>query len=341
MTPEQSPLPSGSVVAADQPPAAAAVDRVPFFVVGADRSGTTLLRLMLNAHPRLRIPRETHFLTDLMDALPPDRPLRAEEVEQAYTIISTHEWWPQWGADTETLRKTLLALAQPSLAEVIDAVYRRVNNPDGKPRWGDKTPIYIRDIRRLHAVFPAAKFVHVIRDGRDVCVSLRQVAWWGRNILKRAYYWSTSVRRGRDAGAALGPDRYLEITYEALVLDAEGTLRRVCAFLDEAYDPCMAEYYRGAADEIAPGEQAIHAKTLRPPQPADVGRWPAELNGVDVAAFELVAGETMDLVGYARKYPALAPWSRLLGRMRRALGPSVRPLRDRLVTAIPALRQHI
>lgn len=273
----------------------------PFFLVGADRSGTTLLRLMLNEHPRLHVPRESYFLTDLMNALPLRDALSDGQIEIAIRAILDQPHWRDWEIDDDALVAALRPLAGVELCRLIHAVFE-LSNDRRKPRWGDKTPRYVQEIARLHVVFPHARFVHLIRDGRDVCISLRNVGWHGQTSFEVAEYWARSVTAGIEQGRRLGPDLYLEMNYESLVLETESALRRVCGFLGEPYDPIMLNYASHAKRNIAAHELAYHTKVSRLPQESDVQRWKRELPVQQVALFEAYAGDVMDAVGQPRLF---------------------------------------
>jgi len=315
-------------------------DSSPFFIVGADRSGTTFLRLMLNEHPRLRIPQESHFLIDLMNEFPFDCILQPEDIEKVFELITEHPRWEYWDVENFALRELLFSLKLPTLPETIDAIYRNLNSK-GKHRWGDKTPIYIREIKRIHQLFPDSKFIHIIRDGRDVCASLQNVRWWGKYTAKWAYYWQKSVNLGRNAGEKLGTAYYIEVKYEDLVLDTEKILKKICRFIGEEYDERMLSFYKKSFKEIPKVEQKIHTKTLRSPRATDVCRWPKELSLIQIAVIEIVAGKMLDYSGYPRKFPGLYIVTKLLDLLRSILAPIFLPLRNYIIRKFPTLRHYI
>ncbi|WP_071590739.1 sulfotransferase [Synechococcus sp. PCC 7336] len=282
-------------------------DNTPFFIVGSDRSGTTMLRLMLNMHSRLRIPRESWFIPELMDSFSIDRPLTPQEVKDAFQLIANHRRWQEWEISNDELMAVLTNLNQPTLSELIDAIFRHCSNPLGKPRWGDKTPKYVHEVLRLHELFPNAKFIHVIRDGRDVCLSLGGVGWYGHSIEDIANYWSHSVTSGISAGNELGGKYYLQINYEDLVLKTEAMLKNICHFLGEHYEPELNHFYLKSSGEISPWEKenSIHSKVSRPPSPSDINRWKTAMSKVHLAIFEAYAGSAMDTVGQKRYFSGL------------------------------------
>ena len=110
------------------------VNEQPFFVVGCPRSGTTLLRVILDEHPRLAIPQESWFVVDLMDALPRTSPLTKGQVEEAFELIARHHRWAAWGISDPDLKDALERLDGPALGELIAAVFELHASRRGKPR---------------------------------------------------------------------------------------------------------------------------------------------------------------------------------------------------------------
>lgn len=279
----------------------------PFFVIGSGRSGTTLLRLMLNMHSRLRVPRESGFLIPLLEALPAYGPLAETQLSAAYEIVRNHPRWPDWECADPVLHRAIYTNPGSSLAEVIDRIFRECSGMRNKLHWGDKTPKNSLYVAQLDEVFPAGKFIHVVRDARDVYVSMREARWFEGNTRRIARYWSgmtLDALRGR----ALGPGRYLEIHYEALVSTTEQVLREVCAFLGVAFEEGMLQFYQTADQETAPWEQSLHQKTRSPVCGDRVGRWRSEISTKELWVLEAYAGETMRRVGQT---PELTRWSRL------------------------------
>ncbi|HET8600730.1 MAG TPA: sulfotransferase [Segeticoccus sp.] len=213
----------------------------PIFVVGCQRSGTTMLRLMLDSHRNISCGPETRFLADL------ERVVGADWPRLSRYGFSQEEW--------------LVRIAQ--FFGGIQSDYARAN---GKTRWADKSPRYALSIDFLCRVFPDAQFVHVIRDGRDVAVSHRKrFGYWSG--LKSTVKWPRYIATARAAAADLPSDRYLEIRYEDLVGDTEPALRRLFGFLGEEWDPSVLNfdkqrhdvpdrYHRQAKERRGRGEDA-------------------------------------------------------------------------------------
>lgn len=270
-------------------------DGAPFFIVGHPRSGTTLLRFMLSAHPRLFVPDETGFVPFL-----PGDPQRELTVGQVAAVLERigrlNRFWAGMVTDVDGFYAGL----QPrTLVGVLDALYCRRIAPHAAVRWGDKTPLYVQYVPRLRAIWPQAQVIHVVRDGRDAALSaLRK---WGqeRRYMDMTYLlhnWVRNVRTGQREGARLGSD-YLEIRYEALVRQPEGTLRTVCAFLGEAYVPQMLAFAE-LAQRVGGGVDD-HVEVQRPLSVESIGRWERDMRAFDRQLAQRIAGPLLAELGYA------------------------------------------
>lgn len=273
-------------------------DNTPFFILGAARSGTTMLRLMLNRHSRLAIPFESHFLRQIFAELPAHRPLEMPEVERMVDIVTGERNFQTWHLDDMQVRQELIQRAPASLAELVDALYRMEIAPSGKPRWGDKTPYYYVCWRELMGLFPGSRLVHIIRDGRDVTLSLERVGWHGPTAADRARYWQERVEMAQAAARELGPERNMIIRYEELVLNTRVTLELVCAFLQEEFEPEMLNFFTDAEQHICDIDGDVHHKVKRAPQPEDVGRWQREMPIARQNEFEAIAGGGLRAMSY-------------------------------------------
>jgi hypothetical protein len=279
-------------------------------VVGVGRSGTTLLRLMLDAHPELAIPPETGFLLPLFERSA-DLPALAP-CELARLVTGFHTWG-DFGLPAAGYERELLRLDPFSLADGVRLFYRLYARRHGKSRWGDKTPVYGRHLPAVRQLLPESRFVHLLRDGRDVALSLRSV-WFApaHDITGLARYWAEQVELSRAAGELLGG--YLEVRYEDLVTAPKPTLRSICRFLGLTYDRAMArpherapERLREIQDQTLPDGQgrisreqrlAQHPNLLLPPDPRRLGRWRTEMTAAERSEFAGVAGPLLRQLGY-------------------------------------------
>jgi hypothetical protein len=279
------------------------------FIVGCPRSGTTLLRLMLDAHPLIAIPPETHFIIDLLDLDPADPEVRMH----FFRATVQGPRWMDFHLDADTFRQHLEAIEPFTIDAGLRVFYRLYADRRGKPRWGDKTPEYGSHMARISDLLPAARFVHVVRDGRDVACSLRTV-WWGPgdHFEAHASFWHARVTECRRQGA-LCP-YYYEVQFETLVHEPETTIRKVCQFLELPYSALMLEYHRTAAERMAELSDTlrpdgtvigrredrlrIHERTQHPPDRDRVGRWRSELTARQIERVQQVAGPLLSELGY-------------------------------------------
>jgi Sulfotransferase family len=282
------------------------------FVVGVTRSGTTLLRLMLDAHPEMAVPPETHFVLDVIRAFKAG-PVTAEGFVD---IVTSHRRWPDFGLEPAALRERVAELSPLEPGEALRTFYRLYAERAGKLRWGDKTPGYLRRMRAIERVLPEARFVHLIRDGRDVAVSITGLHFGPQTVQDAAERWARRIRRARRQGAKVRS--YTEVRYEDLVADPEPTLRRICGIIELHWDDAMLEYHQRAPErlseitrdlrrgkesregEVIPADQrvAIHERASRPPQSDRVGRWRSEMSEADRQVFARTAGDLLEELGY-------------------------------------------
>jgi hypothetical protein len=216
-------------------------------IVGAPRSGTTLLRLMLDAHPELAIPPETGFLPALAQAQPESSPGLLTRVMTCFPPDAPG--WRDFGVSDADLTAAIAATVNPGPADAARCFYRLYAARFGKARWGDKTPAYAFNIPEIEAMLPEAAFIHIIRDGRDAALSLRQL-WFAPSQDARALarHWQDFVTAARQGGGCCR--RYLELRFEALIADPQPQLRRICDFLALSWHPEMATPHQRAASRL-------------------------------------------------------------------------------------------
>lgn len=194
----------------------------PIFVVGCQRSGTTMLRLMLDSHPRISCGPETRFL-------------------EGFEPILTDDWkrLSQYGlSEEEWIRR---------IRGFFEGIQQDYAASKGKERWADKTPRYALSLPLVLRVFPDAQIVHVIRDPRDVAVSHRKrFGYW--SCLKSTVKWPKYVGTARRDTRSLPADSYREVRYEALVGQPEETLRDLLAWLGEEWDPSILDFDKARHD---------------------------------------------------------------------------------------------
>lgn len=297
----------------------------PIFVVGCPRSGTTLLEMILNGHPRLAVAHELSFPAGLAPRRlrPWDRPANADDV-------IGHPRFDRLELDPEIVRAAVREAAPTTYADFIDAVLRAWARGQGKQRWGDKNPGYLGAIPLLARTFPDSQFIHVIRDGREVAAALEARTWGPPSAVTGAFWWRFKVAHGRRDGRRLPPERYLELRLDRLVADPQGELRLVCEYLGEQYAPEMLHYHERFRDQELKDSRTHLAK---PPTPG-LRDWTAGLSSLQQRGVESACRPLLTRLGYAtprRSWVALAyAWGVGVSEVARALPAAIaRRLRPR------------
>lgn len=267
-----------------------------FFVIGAQRSGTTLLRLMLNSHPDLAIPEEGTFWMPLLRDCGKNvhAPIPKPVLENYLRYINKNSQFKLWLLDDSTVRQAALNAEHITLAELMRLYYGAYMQLQGKTRVGDKTPSFFRMIPMLNKLFPMAKFIHIVRDGRDIYLSLRKMGCKD-NISVGAMEWGYKFKKAQSDLAALDPSRVFTLRYEDLLLDPAGRLQEICTFLSAEYDPSMLDFWKNSGKFIG----AHHSTKIFGPISADnVNKWKTRMAPSEVSRFQKVVGSKLQDLGY-------------------------------------------
>jgi len=264
----------------------------PVFIVGSPRSGTSLLRNMLNRHPSLAICGETHFDHYVYKRRRAFGDL--SNLENRQRLVNEYlsvQRIRRLGLDVPSLREKLVreATSYPALFAGVAGSYAA---SVGKERWGEKTPQHARIAELLCEWFPGAAILHIVRDPRDAVASLQRMPWAPNSVIRNARNWLACNVAARKSSHRR---EYLLVRYETLVAQPERELARICGHLDEDYVPAMlAADHSGLAP--APWTRRAH----EPVTVARVGTWQEELTARDAALIEWVVGPHLQSFGYPR-----------------------------------------
>jgi hypothetical protein len=273
----------------------------PLLILGVRRSGTTLLRVMLDRNPELAVPDESYFVPQLAH-----RHGGRPEIETFLDDVRRLTTLREWGISAADVRERV----RPgmTIGELVGAVYEAYAAKQGKARWGDKTPMYMQHLGLLERLFPSARYVHLVRDGRDAAQSFLSMpagvvteSWHHpRSVADFACQWRTEVQAACALGRRVGA-RYHEVRYELLVAAPEAELRPICAFAELPFEPSMLDY-AGAVDL----SEKPHQQSLAKPPTAGLRDWRETMTAADVRAFEEIAGDVLADLGYDLRHPELA-----------------------------------
>ena len=275
----------------------------PFFLVGFQRSGTTLLRLMMNAHPEIGIPHDSAELW-LRYRKQLDKYDHLRTVQSAIALIQDLlaepriEAW-QTPLPKEALLSEPLPTNFPAIMDRFHQVYVRFH---GKKFWGDKNTGNLTELDQLNVMFPACKIIHLIRDGRDCALShgSEEYVYGYENVLRVAKEWKNQVTLCRKMGAMLPSERFYELRYEDLITNSESELKGVCDFLQISFSPRMLNYYKDVKRHVPEGRRSLWPLLDKPPVTSNAFKWKSSMKLGDLAVFERVAGSLLEEVGYER-----------------------------------------
>lgn len=273
----------------------------PLIVLGVSRSGTTLLRVILDRSPGLAIPDESFFVPLLARR---DRRVDPGRFLDDLARIPTLR---DWGLSPDEVAPRLER--DMPIGAAIAAVFEAYAAREGKPRWGDKTPMYMRHLDLLDDLFRDAQYVHLIRDGRDAALSFLELPegtftrTWAHPASPRGFAceWLVEVEAARALGARVGEKRYLEVRYEELVAEPEPVVAGICDFAGVPFEPAMVDYV--GRTEVA---RKRHQQRLAQPPTVGVRDWRDDMSEEDVLGFEGIAGDLLTELGYERRSPGPA-----------------------------------
>lgn len=298
------------------------------FIVGCLRSGTTMLRHVVDAHPQIAIVNETQWLPRLyrhracVDGLDADGTASPAIIAE----LLQQERFSRLEVSSADL-KGIFAVGQLiPYAELVSRVLDAHGRAQGKDLVGEKSPGYVRFLPILHELWPRAKIVHLIRDGRDVCLSL--LSWkpekvartvglfssWQRDpIITAAVWWEWHVRLGQEMAHVLGPDLYREVRYEDLVSNPTEECARLCTFLGLGYDDAMLRFHERHHGDGAPPRRGPGLAVT-----PGLRNWRSEMTDSDIRRFEAAAGDILDELGCERVSDATAEQRARADEVRRA-----------------------
>jgi len=269
-----------------------------FFIVGAPRSGTTLVQAIISAHPRICVPPETDFFD--VYRMPPE----AVRSEQAWNRWLTRwlasDRWRDQQLDEGEFRRRISATDRSERA-VFLLFAEMTAERTGRERVGEKSPSHYKAVEHIASLFPGAKFIHMIRDPRDVVASRLNTGYTKPvSAARHAQSWRRAIRAHFELSRTMPADRYTEVRYEQVISDTEGTARELCRFLGEEFSPEMLLFHTRDKSGFAKREERWKSGTRRPIYADSVGRYARKLKPRQIAAVECVVANEMKQLGYER-----------------------------------------
>lgn len=256
-------------------------DKDLFYIVGVGRSGTTLLMSMLNAHPQIGTPPETHFVTNHMLGR---RRVTLASCRQALQIDHRIS---RLGLDVSDILAPFRDSATVAWVDVYLRMLDLWKQEHGVDLVGEKAPKYVQHLRELHAIRPGAKVIHLIRDPRAVFLSRRKAAWSADHPdWRHLVAYAVQYAEGRASGPKLFGENYREILYEQLISQPELELGKLCNFLGLPYNQSMLRFSDTAGDIISDDEWDWKREAAGPLLTGNAEKWRGELSEREIALVE-------------------------------------------------------
>lgn len=291
----------------------------PIFILGAPRSGTTLLRVMLNSHSALVIPHEFPLVERVIDRFKTDR-IPREDIEIFVNTQFQDQHFLDWKLSERDLMNQF-GEALHSRADVVNAFYKSYMakwSPDSTI-WGDKNIGSIALIPEIFELFPEAKFVHIVRDGRDVAASLSKRGWlfyqfrngrrhYIKNPIGGICTWLEALDYLQKDKNRLNDTQLLEIRYADLLDDPEHHLKQICSFLNIAYESEMLNYYQLEKNTASISPKRLkntHENILKPVNKENKGSYTSTFSADQIAVMEYLAISRLNQYKYVIGTPII------------------------------------
>ncbi|MHB1749935.1 MAG: sulfotransferase family protein, partial [Acidithiobacillus sp.] len=277
------------------------LDNRPIFVMGAERSGTTLLMAMLGCHPHIAVPevawlypRFRPYVFSYGD-LTSDANIRTLAEEMIFGLKT-----PFWGmkVNARTIVDSLVDnLRERSFAGVYCAMLELYAQEMARPRWGEKTPYNLFFVQQILEDFPNAQFIFITRDGRDASADYLASGFGPTNIYCAAEVWKMCQNAVTPWRKSLANDQWLDVKYEELVQQPHAVLKQVCAFIGEEFTTTMLEFFQ---TDIAKqrGATRDHAPLGTPVSTQYIGIYKTQLSVKEQKIFGAVATKELEEAGY-------------------------------------------
>lgn len=270
----------------------------PIFIFGSARSGTSLLSRIIDSHPNISVPFESHLYDTFIPWLKyyGDLGLANNREQLVDDILSTEcmrDWSPR-----PSRERILAEIHTFDFGGVVDGLLRSWSLDQGKQRWGEKTPWHAYFWREIINDFPRCKIIHIVRDGRDSSLSWKNARFGPKHYYFLAKKWVQFLQAIDELKAEIGQDSIFEIRYEDLLLNPEEKSREICSFIGEEFSSDMLNFY--ANSNPYPTDKANLKNLTKPIISSNSNKWKAQMSARDLRVFEAVAGEYLEQYGYER-----------------------------------------
>lgn len=286
-----------------------------FFIVGRPRSGTTLLRILFEAHPNVLIPPESPFIISLYKKYGKVIAWDEKNIKEFCEDLFKQRYFDKWLIEKDVLYSSLLEMqgenSFQTMVKKVCLTYSSVFDKKEILFIGDKNPAYSLFIHRIHKLFPEAKIIHITRDYRDNYLSLIKVNFEVPIVPLVVYRWKFALHQMWKLKKE-NPDLIYSIKYEDLATAPEEEFGKLCRFLGIKYDPSVMSFYqkKSEVEKAYAGSDdlnQVHQSLFNPISTARMNLWQTEMTERQICVADLVAGKSAEKAGYRRKYRSFNP----------------------------------
>jgi len=287
-----------------------------FFIIGRPRSGTTMLRLLFEAHPNVTIPPESPFILSLFKKYGKVTVWDTAIIKDYCDDVFQQRYFDKWLIDKDELLKHLLeeegVNTYHNIIKKTCLAYKSVYDKQEIRLIGDKNPGYSLYISRIHKIFPEAKIIHITRDYRDNYLSLINVNFEVPIVPLVIYRWKFALRQAWKLKKK-NPDLVYSIKYEDLAADPETHFRELCRFMEIEYDASVMSFHekKSEVEKAYTGSTEIgiiHKSLMNPISTQRMNLWKTQMSRRDIRIADLVAGKTVEKAGYQREFTSFNPF---------------------------------
>jgi hypothetical protein len=275
------------------------------FMIGIQRSGSNLLRLMLNELPEIAAPHPPHILQRMMPLIPSYGDLKKDKsfsllVDDVCRLVELNP--VPWEGVVLDRKDVAARCRKRSLVAVFGAVYDVMADTSGAKAWCCKSLANVYYLPKIEDYFDDAKYIYLYRDGRDVAVSFKKAVVGEKHFYHIAKEWDEAQRLALGFRTKIPAKRFFNLSYEALTSEPEKTARALCSFLGVTYKPSMLEFYKSGEAKRAASASNLWENVTNPVMRQNTRKFLKEAREEDIRIFESVAGTSMDQLGYDRLF---------------------------------------
>jgi hypothetical protein len=278
----------------------------PFFIIGSGRSGNTLLRTVLCNHSKISIPPESYVISNMVRKY---QKLNFLDWKELIKIIigelESHDQFYTWKINLAPVYERLLNLAPEnrSLAKIIDEIYCYYSEQNASDFviWGDKTPLNTLNLGWIDKIFYNSRYIHVIRDGRDVVSSYLKMGRYDK-IEDACWRWNKSINLAKKFGCSKSEEEYIEIRYEDFVSDPAIEVEKICNLLGINFNKQMINHREKVSELGDTSELSHHSNLSKPINTDSIGKWRKNLSKKQKQKAINLMKDNLNKLGYTQNY---------------------------------------